>query len=405
MTAASISAASERPHLIAVDARPRAFPATGNATYLHRMLRELLTLRPGADWLFLTHRGLHPTFADVLSHPRVELHVDSGLLAKAGPLWMHGRVPALLREQKPDLFWGTLAMLPLNYRQRVNGVPAIFNFHDLTSVRAPETMPLWKRWQHKALDHRTLAQAERVICLSETTRDDIQKHMPQVPTVVKNRLRVVYPGAELAPAEATPPASPVGALRDFILCVGTLEPRKNQATLLDGYLQARQIAESELPALVFVGRRGWDEALVRRLTSGELESQGVHYLENAGDGELRWCYQKTSCVALPSLHEGFGLPVIEAHQLGRPTILADIPIFREVGGKSRFVPPRSVAGWTQALVEFFEEFGRECKRAEAVEAGTALAAASSTAPEFDAEYWSHRERARVLSDVIDEVLG
>lgn len=323
----------------------------------------------------------------MLSHPRVELQVDSGLQAKAGPLWIHGRVPALLREKKPDLFWGTLAMLPLGYRKRAGGVPAIVNFHDLNSVRAPETMPLWKRWQHRVLDHRTLAQAERVICLSETTRSDIQKHMPQI---AKDRLRVVYPGAELAPANPAQPESPVGTLRDFILCVGTLEPRKNQATLLEGYLQARQISKNELPALVFVGRRGWDGALVRRLTSGELEKEDVYFLENAKDGELRWCYQNASCVALPSLHEGFGLPVIEAHQLGRPTILADIPIFREVGGKSRFVPPRSVAGWTQALVEFFAGLPEERE---------------SGPPEFDAEYWSHRERARVLSDVMDEVLA
>ncbi|MEQ9366771.1 MAG: glycosyltransferase family 1 protein [Leptospirales bacterium] len=385
---------TDRPHLIAVDARPLAFPATGNATYLHRMLSHLMPLRPQADWLLLSHRGLHPTFADVVNRPRVELNIDQSVLAKAGPLWMHLRLPRILNAARPDLFWGTLAMLPLGYRGRCQ-VPALVNFHDLNSVRAPETMPLWKRWQHQFLDKRTLAAADRIACLSMTSRDDIRTAFPDLP---EERLAVVYPGAELTAGATAAPGGAVGTLTDFFLCVGTLEPRKNQATLLEAYLAAQGRSENgqagaKLPPLVFVGRRGWDDALYRRLSSGDLEDRNIYFVENASNAELQWCYRKAACVCLPSLHEGFGLPVIEAFRLGKPAILSDIPIFREVGANSRFVNATDIADWRGALLE-------TSARLRPVDGG----APDLRAPDFDAQYWSHGERARVLSDVMDSVL-
>jgi glycosyltransferase involved in cell wall biosynthesis len=382
--------------LIAVDARPLAFPATGNATYLYRMLLQLMTLRPQTEWLFLSHRGLHPTFADVANRSQVEIHIDHGPMAKAGPLWMHWRVPQILREYKPDLFWATLAMLPIGYRSRVS-TPAIVNFHDLNSVRAPRTMPAWKRLQHQLLDRRTLSAATRVLCLSQTTRQDIRTAFPETPD---ERLTVVYPGVELPITEPRAPDGKVGELAPFILCVGTLEPRKNQATLLAAYLSARQSdAARRLPPLVFVGRRGWDEALYRRLHSGELEADNIFYLENASNQELHWCYLRAAFVALPSLHEGFGLPVIEAFQLGKAALLSDIPIFREVGGDSRFVRTTDIADWRDALLEYSAAFPLDERKDDERDArGLAR-------PDFDAEFWSHTKRAAVLSTVMNEVLS
>ena len=367
---------------IAVDARPLAFPATGNATYLSRMLLQLMRLRPDDEWVLVSHRGLHPVFSDVAQRSAVELRIEQGLSAKTGPGFVHLRLPALLGELRCDLFWGTLAMLPFNYRNRC-AVPAIVNFHDLNSYRAPETMPAWKRYQHRLLDGRTIAAAERVLCLSETTRQDILTEFPDTPA---GKLRVVYPGAELPDSESRAPAGGAGRLSRFILCVGTLAPRKNQSTLLEAYLAARQ--KQELPPLRFAGRKGWgDESLYNRLSSGELEDQGVYYLEGASDGELAWCYEHCALVALPSIHEGFGLPVIEAFQKGRPALLSDIPIFRVVGGESMFVEPRSRDAWQAALIA----------------ANDQLRSDAWAQPDFDAEFWSWSERAKAVQEILEEL--
>lgn len=374
-----------RPLQIAVDARPLAFPATGNATYLYRMLSELLALRPDDHWLLISHRGLHPVFADLASRSAVEIEIAAGLTAKAGPLWMHLAVPRILRERKPDVFWGTLAMLPHRYRERCPDVPAFVNFHDLNSVRAPQTMPAWKRAQHRLFDHRSIAAATRVLCLSETTRHDILDYLPDTPP---EKLSVVYPGAEAPDVKiARAPAAPVGAFKDFLLCVGTLEPRKNQATLLEGYLRARK-ERHDLPPLVFAGRRGWDDALYARLSSGELEADNVFYLEGCSDGELAWLYANAAFVTLPSVHEGFGLPVIEAFQAGKAVLLSDIPIFREVGLDSRFVSVKDAGDWAAGILEYHQQ---------------KLAGELGVPADFEPDEWTWRHRATVLSELWDDL--
>lgn len=380
---------SKRKLCIAVDARPLAFPGTGNATYLHRMLGALQALRPEDDWILYSHRGLDPGFADVLQRPGVELVIDPGAV-QAGPLWMHLRLPKLLRASDADLFWATLAMLPLRYRSRIRDavprkLPSIVNFHDLNAYRAPETMVAWNRWQHRLLDRRSLEECDRAACLSQTTKDDI---LAQFPELSDEKLVVVYPGAEFGKAGLTPeaPAGSVGALEAFHLCVGTLEPRKNQAVLIEAYRAARR-ERPELPPLVLAGRKGWgDASLFEELQGGALESEGVYHLGDASDAGLLWLYERARALCLPSLHEGFGLPIIEAYRFGVPAILSDIPIFREIGGgQALFAPPGDAEAWKTRLLELDDRY----------------AAGDPPRPEFDAEAWSWLERARPLSEAFE----
>jgi glycosyltransferase involved in cell wall biosynthesis len=364
---------------IAVDARPLAFPGTGNGTYLHRMLRALARLRPDDTWILLSHRGVHGAYADLLSSPRFELAIDSGPLAKLGPLWLHLRAPRLARERRADLFWGTLGILPHRVRERL-GAPILVNFHDLNAWRAPETMVRWNRWQHRLFDGAALEAADIVLCLSEATRNDIRAVFPELSP---EKLEVVYPGCEIA-ASAEQPANWPGPARGFFLCVGTLEPRKNQRTLLAAYRAARA-GGSELPPLVFAGRRGWGaEDLYQLLKSGALESEGVYYLEGLSDAGLVWCYENAGLVILPSLHEGFGLPILEAYQLGAPALVSDIPIFREIAPLAMFAPPRDEAVW----------------RVQLIAAARELRAGRLRAPRLNRRLWSWETRAEKLAALI-----
>ena len=99
------------PPRIGVDARPLAYPGTGNARYLHLMIKYLQRLRPEFEWVLLSHRNLHPEYMDLLGLENVLLAVSKGGFSRLGPLWVHTRLPALLKEYNIDLFWGTLALL------------------------------------------------------------------------------------------------------------------------------------------------------------------------------------------------------------------------------------------------------------------------------------------------------
>ena len=117
----------------------------------------------------------------------------------------------------------------------------------------------------------------------------------------------------------------------YILCVGSLEPRKNLLRLLTAYgMLDRAIRERH--RLVIAGFRGWRSEEVTRKV--EELTPAVTYLGYVDRQELAALYRGSSLFVYPSLYEGFGLPPLEAMASGAPTLLSDIPVFREIFGKA-----------------------------------------------------------------------
>ncbi len=344
-------------HLICVDARPLIYPGNGNARYLYNILKEIIPLRKEDHFLLLSHKSIHPDHADLLLSENVSAETDSTWTRYAGPLWLNIRIPSLLRRYNADLFWATLATMPLFYHFRLKNIPAMVNFHDLNARSAPKTMTFWNYAQHRLLNHHSVKQAEAVICLSETTRKQILHFFPDTDP---SKAVTVYPGIHFRNGGSRRPKLPYQAAgRRFILSVGTLEPRKNFRTLIDGYLAAKAVwsgAFSEFPILIIAGRKGWgEESLYRLLKSESLTSDGIFFLEGLSDEELQWCYENAWFTASSSLHEGFGLPVIEAARFQTPLLLSDIEIYREVAGENAiYCMPESAADWGDKILSMTE---------------------------------------------------
>lgn len=336
------------------------------------------------EWVLISHRGIHASFGDLLLSPDVELHISTGLMAKFGPLWLHIIVPGLIKKLQADLFWATLAMLPWKFQSRVN-IPSIINFHDLNAWVAPKTMKLWNRWQHKIWNQNSANQADAIICLSQTTKDDLLKYLQGIN---QDKIYVVYPGFENSNNVASQiPSGDIGKLDSFFLCVSTIEPRKNQITLLKAWLKLKK--PEGFPALLFVGRKGWgDTGLYTSLHNKQWQKDRVFFLENASDAQLKWCYEKCLMIAMASLHEGFGLPVLEAASYQKPALLSDIPIFREIGPSSMFAAATDICAWSNLF-----------KKSYALSKKNAL-----LSPDFDAKLWSHNTRARAISKIIEKLI-
>ena len=369
---------------IGIDARPLIYPGTGNARYLFGMLSELVRLRPDFEWQLFSHRPVHPEFLGLIRSQNVTLHAAATGPLRLGPLWVHLALPRLLRTYGSDLFWSALSMLPLAARKRIR-VPKVVNFHDMNVFVAPETMETWVRVQQRLLTGHIVSQADRIVCLSQTTRADLLRFYPRLSP---ERAVVVYPGCELPFVESRAPEA-TGLTDGFFLTVGSIEPRKNQGTLIDAYIAAREQSEN-LPPLAVLGRRGWRaDRLYERLASGSLREKGIIFLENQPDAVLRWCYERAALVVFPSLHEGFGLPVVEALQFGKPVLVSDIPVFREVAPTARFVPPLSVEAWSAALLQ----------------ASADVRSGRLHAPALVSEEWSWRHRAAEFLSVLESQLA
>lgn len=364
---------------IAVDARPLAFPGNGNARYLEGMLTELFKSPAGskAHWQLLSHRGIDSSYTGLVARNNVELVIEASILPRIGPIWLHTGMVQMLKRIQPDLFWGTLGLLPRNLKKKID-IPAILNIHDLNAFSAPETMVRWNRMQHRMFAEASIQAADTVMCLSDTTRKDILRTFPGTDP---NKLKVVYPGIHSTRIEPVRPSMLPFYSEEFFLSVGTVEPRKNYKTLIQAYIAARR-ENPYLYPLVIAGRKGWGLGPeTTALVNGELKNQGIHFLEGPEEKELNWLYEKCHAAFFPSLHEGFGLPVLEAQQNGKLTIVSDIEIFREVAPDARFVEANNVDAWKQELQSLY---GKKSPK------GTP----------FQSKFWKWSNRAKDLAEII-----
>jgi glycosyltransferase involved in cell wall biosynthesis len=136
---------------------------------------------------------------------------------------------------------------------------------------------------------------------------------------------------------------------DYVLCVGTIEPRKNHATLLDAFEQ--RWAQGAGQHLVLVGRPGWhNDDMLRRLHDHPEVGRRLHWYRDASDEQLAAIYRHATVVAVPSLAEGYGLPLIEALQHGVPVVASDVGAMVEAGaGLTDHVAAQDASAWAEAL--------------------------------------------------------
>lgn len=117
---------------------------------------------------------------------------------------------------------------------------------------------------------------------------------------------------------------------DYVLMVGTIEPRKNHRYVLEAF--ERELFDNGMN-LIFAGRVGWNvEEFVKYIQQHEQFGKRLFWFDNASDDDITYLYENALVVAFPSFNEGFGLPIIESIERGTPVVATDIPVLREVGG-------------------------------------------------------------------------
>ena len=236
---------------------------------------------------------------------------------------------------------------------------AVANIQDLAFLKFPEmTLLTGESSRYYSQVHSATQDADALIALSNSARDDIVSLLGVKPEKV-----AVIPaaaGEQFKPPEdfrqaqeraarefGLPPPDDGG----YILFVGTLEPRKNLTTLLEAYrklLDGKRVLPT--PVLALAGREGWlFEQVHARIDELKLRDH-VRLLGGVGDEELVRLYQGALAFAMPSLYEGFGLPVLEAMQSGVPVVSSNAGSLAEVAGDAAIlVEPQDVEGWMVGL--------------------------------------------------------
>jgi glycosyltransferase involved in cell wall biosynthesis len=305
---------------VAIDVSPLVQTRAGTARYLKGLMRELARR------------------SDVTVTTRAFGRGDKiSTLARDG-LWY----PFLLgRTADADVLHCPTYRGPLRSR-----TPLVVTVHDLAVLRHPEAFNRWTRTYSPVLVPRVLAAARRVIAVSEFTRRELIE-----------LLRVPADKIHVVPNAVGEEFTREGDAEEgeYVLAVGTLEPRKNLERLVEAVHKTGR-------ELRVVGARGWGGV--------EVGGNGVRWLGEVDDTELARLYRGATCVAYPSLYEGFGIPVLEAMACGTPVVTARGTAMEEVAdGAAVLVDAQSpediAAGIERAASERDELVARGIERARA----------------------------------------
>jgi len=324
---------------IGIDASRAAIATrTGIEWYSLQVIRRLVMLDP-TDTFTLYSRLPLPAEIPV-NPPRVRARV-----MPFPRLWTHLRLSWELARRPPDVLWVPAHVLPLIHPRR-----SVVTIHDLGYLRYPEGPAPYLRlstvWNARTATH--------IIAVSETTKADLMRELHVAP----DRITVVYPGVDERFRPVSDPAT-LRAMRErygltgpYVLYLGTLRPRKNVVRLVEAFAQVSLSlqGDGEKPHLVIAGRKSsyYDQvrAVVTRL--GLSDRVIVPGYVSADDVPLLMAGARL--FVLPSLYEGFGVPVVEAMACAVPVVCSTTPALAEVAGRAALlVDPTDTAALAQAM--------------------------------------------------------
>lgn len=265
-------------------------------------------------------------------------------------LWTFLALPFYLQVDMPR---ADVVFSPTHYVPRFISMPRVFSIMDVSYIDYPE---LFRPKDLHQLVHGTAYSARlarEILTISAYSKSAILRTY----RVPKDRVHVVYPGLtqlhSTALSTSTYMSNTYKISKYYILSVGTLQPRKNFVRLVEAFAQFLKKNHQQYSnlELVVVGKKGWlyDEILAAPKKYG-IEDR-VKFLDFVPDRDLPSLYKNALCFALPSLYEGFGLPVLEAMSYGTPVVVSKTSSLPEIAGDAGvYVDPQSVESIAQGLL-------------------------------------------------------
>lgn len=332
---------------IAVDATPLLLRSAGVKTYLYHWTRALRSAAQGTE-----HRidpfPLLENWMDIdapLEHDRSVLSPAAtwlrlGLVQAAN---VSGVVSPLLGGA--DLFHASNMVRAIPKRARLSAT-----IHDLTTFLMPELHTEGNIRADREYADRVLKRADRIIAVSENTKRDAMR----VLGISQERIEAIHPGV----ADEYFDAKPTRRAKPYALFVGTIEPRKNVATLLDAWKLLRSNLR-EAYDLVIAGPAGWRQPEVVE----RVKRESV-YLGYVPERDMPGLFAGASLLVYPSLYEGFGLPVAQAMAASVPVVTSNVSCLPEVAGDGALlVDPRSAEDIATKVESLLESEDRRARAA------------------------------------------
>jgi glycosyltransferase involved in cell wall biosynthesis len=334
---------------IAIDAHSVGTGLAGNETYAANLVEALAEIdRENSYTVYVTREEAARRFGGRWANVGVRRTMPHTPLVRI-PLTLS----AELRRRPVDLLHVQYTAPPLA------PCPVVATIHDLSFEHIPETFKRRSRVQLRLTVRATARRAAHVIAPSEHTRRDLVEtygldpaRVTAIPLAVAPRFRPVADAGEVERVKKHH-----GIAGEYVLAVGSIQPRKNLARLVRAYSALRRgRGRSNLPQLVLVGKQAW--LYGDTLTAIEEEGLGdsVVLTGYVSEGDLPALYTGALCFAYPSFYEGFGLPPLEAMSCGAPVLTGNLTSLPEVvGDAGLMVDPFDGGAIASALARLIDD--------------------------------------------------
>ncbi|GAA6167814.1 glycosyltransferase family 4 protein [Sessilibacter corallicola] len=322
---------------ISVDARPLESPLTGIGYYTHYLLKEMIKFTPSWVWNLYSTK---PFLSGLDGYENVNIRTGWESRRYTSSIYSQVLFPLWANKDKADIFWSPRHHLPLFLVGRIKKCVTV---HDLVWHRHPETMSALGRYLDRLLMPKSVHMADLVVSVSNSTKAELNDILRP-----KKQQAIVSPAPK--PLMKSFIWNETKASESYFLFVGTNEPRKNLARLIEAFNLALKSGIS-IRKLVVVGMKGWGrDELAYSIQRFNLHSN-VDVKDYLSESELIDLYRGAHALVMPSLYEGFGMPLVEAMSCGIPVITSNCSSMPEVAGNAAlYVDPFDVGSIADAMI-------------------------------------------------------
>lgn len=308
---------------IIIDGRPFVTSSAGISMFLKGSLIAWAGLRPEDNFIVALPRALDVTFSAESMPGNVKfVHRSNAVLRRLPNLvWLNSVFPILARQYKADVFYSALPCIPFFMPKKVKKVIVV---HDVVNIEHASTMEWTNKLSNFLFFNRSVKNAEVLWTNSQYTRHRVNDYYPSI------RCNEIFTGCaidtkvyrklNISDSERAKILGKYSIKGDFLLFVGSLEPRKNLGFLLS---LMPEIYRRTGMQLVVVGGKQWRSSSLKSIVEAEdFPKESVVFCKFVPNADLVRLYNIASCFVSTSLNEGFGMPQLEALYCGCPVVTA-----------------------------------------------------------------------------------
>jgi glycosyltransferase involved in cell wall biosynthesis len=333
---------------VAIDVRTVLPNRSGVGNYVLHLTQNLKQVDPESIYYFLAFKKNLPLLGTFEGLKNPLLTIFSHESHPLGDFWEHFILPLRLVKKKIDLFHGPASLIPF----RKDHFRTVVTIHDLVAFLFPETIPLKYGAYMRYLLRHAVKKADKIISVSYHT----QKDLIQILKVPQEKIAVIHeaPSPIFRPYEPQEVRSVLsdryGLKGKYIYHLGNIEPRKNLIKLLEAFTIICREMGSEYQ-LVVSGQKGWlIHSLSRFLKTYPMKDR-LFFTGYVPQEDLPYFMNGAELFVVPSLYEGFGLPVLEAMRCGTPVVSSNQSSIPEImGSAGALVDPTDVTMLAETII-------------------------------------------------------